>query len=268
MGASVSNAQAERQNRIAELVLRHTTVNIQALVEMFHVSAMTIHRDLDDLEQQGILRKVRGGATAQPTYLFESHLNYRLNSHLAEKQAIAAAALAHIEPGDAVMLDDSTTVLALAQKLLDTPHLTVITNFLSIVELLRPYRQFNLICLGGDYLFRHNSVAGDLCEQMIGYLRANTLFISFSAVDGGHAFHQEESIVRIKRAMVKSAARRILLVDHSKLGKQALREAVPLTDFDLVIVDAKADPEKVRSIRDLGVPVEIAPLDRQGDDSA
>ncbi len=267
MASLQNNAQTERQNRIAELVLRNSSVSIQDLAEQFKVSAMTIHRDLDDLEAQGILRKVRGGATAQPTYLFESHLNYRLNSHLEEKQAIAAAAFNHIEPGQAVMLDDSTTVLTLAHRLVSISHLTVITNFLSIVELLRPYRQINLISLGGDYLYRHNSVAGGLCEQMIGCLRVNTLFMSFSAVDGGHAFHQEEPIVRIKRAMVRSAARRILLVDHTKLGKQALREAVPLTDFDLVIVDSGADPEKIRSIQELGVPVEIAPLGQRGGDS-
>jgi DeoR/GlpR family transcriptional regulator of sugar metabolism len=260
MASPVYNTQAGRQNRIAEMVLRNTAVSIQDLVEMFHVSAMTIHRDLDELEQQGILRKVRGGATAQPTYLFESHLNYRLNSQIEEKQAIAAAALAHIEPGEAVMLDDSTTVLALARRLVEIPHLTVITNFLSIVEILRPYRQINLISLGGDYQFRHNSVAGALCEQMISCLRVNTLFMSFSAVGGGYAFHQEEPIVRVKRAMVKSALRRILLVDHTKLGKQALREAVPLTDFDLVIVDSQAEPDKIESIREMGIPVEIVPL--------
>lgn len=260
MRASTGSSQAGRLNQIAELVLRNASVSIQDLVDMFQVSKMTIHRDLDELEQQGILRKVRGGATAQPTYLFESHLNYRINTSKREKEAIAAAAYAHVEPGEAVMLDDSTTILALARKLVDISHLTVITNFLTTVDVLRSCRQINLISLGGDYLFRYNAVVGDLCEQMISSLRVNTLFMSSSAVADGYVFHQEEVIVRVKRAMIKSASRRILLVDHGKLGKQALREVAPITDFDIVIVDSGADPAQLDAIREHDVPVEIAPL--------
>ena len=260
MGSGNGNSQAVRLNQIAELVLRNASVNIQDLVEMFQVSKMTIHRDLDELEQQGILHKERGRATAQPTYLFESHLNYRINASKKEKEAIGTAAFAHVEPGDAVMLDDSTTILALARKLVDISHLTVITNFLTTVEIMRSCRQINLISLGGDYLFRYNAVAGDLCEQMINGLRVNTLFMSSSAVSDGYLFHQEEVIVRVKRAMIKSASRRILLVDHTKLGKQALREVAPITDFNLVIVDSGADPAEINAIREHGVPVEVAPL--------
>lgn len=260
MRSSNGSSQAGRLNQIAELVLRDTSVSIQDLVDMFQVSKMTIHRDLDELEQQGILRKVRGGATAQPTYLFESHLNYRINTSKREKEAIATAAYAHVEPGEAVMLDDSTTVLALARKLVDISHLTVITNFLTAVDVLRSCRQINLISLGGDYLYRYNAVVGDFCEQMISGLRVNTLFMSSSAVADGYVFHQEEVIVRVKRAMIKSASRRILLVDRGKLGKQALREVAPISDFDLVIVDAGVDAAQLDAIREHDVPVEIAPF--------
>jgi len=260
MNSFSGSTQAERHNLIAELVLKHTTVNIQELAEMFQVSAMTIHRDLDELEQQGVLRKVRGGATAQPTYLFESHLSYRMHSCQAEKEAIAQAALAYVEPGEAILLDDSTTILSFARRLVDISHLTVITNFFSNIEVLRGLRQINLICLGGDYMFRYNAVVGDLCESMIKGLRANTLFMSTSAVCDGDAFHQDEMIVRVKRAMIESASRRILMVDHAKLGKQALRQLVPLTVFDLVIVDSLSDPEEVEKIRDLGVKVQVVPV--------
>lgn len=264
MSSISGSSQSERHSLISELVLKHTTVNIQELAEMFQVSAMTIHRDLDELEQQGILRKVRGGATAQPTYLFESHLTYRMGASQEAKDAIATAALAYVEPGEAIILDDSTTILALAKKLADISHLTVITNFFSNIELLRANRQINLICLGGNYLFRYNASVGDLCEAMIKSVRANTVFMSSSAVSEGNTFHQEETIVRVKRAMIESAARRILMVDHTKLGKQALRQLVPLTVFDLVIVDSLSDPVEVDKIRELGVAVEVAPIQKQG----
>lgn len=259
MSTSIGGSQSERQHLITELVLKNTSVSIVELAEMFQVSAMTIHRDLDELEQQGILRKVRGGATAERTYQFESHLTYRLNACRREKEAMAAAALAYVEPGEAIILDDSTTILAFTHKLVNIPHLTVITNFFSNIEVLRTQKQINLIWLGGDCLFRYNAVVGDLCEATIRSVRANTLFMSSSAVSQGYTFHQDEKIIRVKQAMIESASRRILMVDHTKLGKLALRKLAPLTVFDLVIVDSHADPEEVEAIRELGVPVEVVP---------
>lgn len=93
------------------------SVTAGELAERFGVSLMTIHRDLDELERQGIVRKYRGGVTAQPSGVFESNVAYRMKSMQAAKDAIAAKAAALVEPGMAVMLDDSTTTLALARRL-------------------------------------------------------------------------------------------------------------------------------------------------------
>lgn len=256
--------QLARQNKIAELILRDAFISIPDLVEMFHVSSMTVHRDLAQLEQQGILRKVKGGATAEPSYLFESHFPYRVKARAEEKEAIATAALSYIEPGDVIMLDDSTTALTLAKHLPDFSHLTLITNLLPTINLLKSVTQLHLICLGGDYLPRHHAFVGSLCEEMIGNLRANTLFMSTSAVNGGFLFHQEENVVRIKRAMIRSSARRILLLDHTKLGKQALREIAPLSAFDLVIVDFNTPADKVKMLTDQSIPVKIAANPHEG----
>src|SRR5690242_19938951 len=108
---------ARRHERIAEMVLRQPFVAAKDLARLFDVSLMTIHRDLDELEHQGLLRKVRGGATPQPSSLFESNVRYRMTMAEAEKQALARFALGQIEPGQAVMLDESTTCLALARLL-------------------------------------------------------------------------------------------------------------------------------------------------------
>ena len=95
-------------------VLTQPFVAVKDLARMFDVSVMTIHRDLDELEVQGILRKVRGGATPQPSSIFESNARYRVTVARAEKQALAKFALTLIEPGHAVVVDDSTTGLTLA----------------------------------------------------------------------------------------------------------------------------------------------------------
>ena len=113
-GAPIRLAQALRHEWIAEIVLREDFVSLKDLAARLDVSLMTVHRDLDELERQGVLRKVRGGATPQPSSLFESNVRYRLTLAMTEKQALARAAIDQVESGHSVMIDESTTGLALA----------------------------------------------------------------------------------------------------------------------------------------------------------
>ena len=119
VGNGGERTQFQRQDRIAELVLQQPFVAAKDLAEGFGVSLMTIHRDLDELEARGVLRKVRGGATPQPSSLFESNMRYRLTLASEEKRLLARAALPLIEPGQAVLIDESTTGLTLARLLPD-----------------------------------------------------------------------------------------------------------------------------------------------------
>ena len=250
----------ERRERIAEYVLQRESVPARELAAHFDVSIMTVHRDLDELERQGVLRKSRGGATPQPSSLFESNVRYRLSAARAEKEAVARFALTLIEPGQAVLLDDATTTLALARLLPALAPITVITNYLATIQALHAASGVRLIALGGEYLPSHDSFTGVGCEAAIALLRADLFFMSTSAVSAGVAFHQEQEIVKVKRAMLAAATKRVLLVDHAKLGKTALHKLAPLTDFDLVVVDAGADDERLRELRDAKVPFEVAPL--------
>jgi DeoR/GlpR family transcriptional regulator of sugar metabolism len=260
-GRSGRNSRKEqRLEQITQYVLKKTSVRVQDLAETFHVSLMTAHRYLDDLEDRGIVRKVRGGATVQPSSLFESDVRYRLTQATREKEAIARQALSHVEPGASILMDDSTTTLMLARLIPTIPNVTVITNCLSIMREVNNAKGIQLIALGGTYLPRYDGFAGVLCEQAIASVRADVLFMSTSAVSSGIAFHQEEQMVKVKKAMMASAGRRILLVDHTKLGKVALHRLAPLGEFDLVIIDSDAKSETLRELQDAGARVEVAPL--------
>ncbi|MFC6016135.1 DeoR/GlpR family DNA-binding transcription regulator [Plantactinospora solaniradicis] len=250
---------AQRQVEIAEHVLQHGSVSATELAEMFHVSLMTIHRDLDELERQGVVRKFRGGVSAQPSSVFESNVSFRLRAAREEKLALARQARALIEPGMAVMLDDSTTTLEVARLLEDDAGpLTVITNFLETIKLLSGVRGVRLLALGGEYYPTHDSFLGVPCVEAIEALRVDLLFASTSAVSGGYAYHQEQEIVLVKRAMIRAAQRSVLMVDHTKLGRAALHRLAPLRDFDLVITDAKAPEETLSEMREHGVRYDIA----------
>jgi DeoR/GlpR family transcriptional regulator of sugar metabolism len=243
---------------MAEHVMRHGSASMAELAETFGVSVMTVHRDLDELEAQGMVRKYRGGASAQASSVFESNIAYRLTAQTAEKEAIARHVAGLIEPGGSVMLDDSTTALAVARHLGEVTPLTVVTNFLEAIKLLAPMPGISLLGLGGNYYPTHDSFLGVGCVDAIGAMNTDTVVVSTSAISESHAFHQEQEIVLVKRAMLAAGRRRILAVDHTKLDRVALLRVAPLDDFDVIVVDSRAPAEAVQRLRDRHHHVEIA----------
>jgi DeoR/GlpR family transcriptional regulator of sugar metabolism len=250
--------QAERQAWITQYILENGTLQVDELAERLAVSRMTIHRDLDELERQGVLRKVRNGATATPSSLFESDVRFRLAQQTLEKEAIARAALAYVEPGQAILLDEATTLLPLARRLPELAPLTVITNFLPILNELRLSKDIRLICLGGEYLPRFDTFTGLLCESGLAALHADLYFTSTTAVSNGIAYHPEQQIVSAKRAMMARTSCHYLLLDHTKFGKTALHQVARLSEFEAVIVDRNLPVAQIAELRQMGVTVEVA----------
>ncbi len=259
-GASGSrqNRQAARQRAITEAVMAEGAVRIEVLAERYGISHMTVHRDLDELEARGLLRKSRGVATALSTALVESSDVYRSSRELPEKEAIAHAALEFIEPGQAIMLDDSTTTLHLVSHLHAKKPLTVITNTLTIMNELKATNGITLLGLGGQYYNWCSAYMGRMTTTAISALRADLLVMSTSAITDDIAFHQTLETVDVKRAMFDAASTRILLADRTKFAKRALHAMLPLAEFDAIIVDYATDRDHVARLRRAGVNVVVA----------
>ncbi|NVN00506.1 DeoR/GlpR family DNA-binding transcription regulator [Arthrobacter sp. SDTb3-6] len=250
--------QLQRQRAIGEAVMAEGAIRIEQLAERFDISVMTVHRDLDELETSGLIRKNRGVATALSTALVESSDVYRSNRQLAEKEAIAQAGLKFVEPGQAIILDDSTTTLRLVPHLKDRTPLTVITNTLTVINDLSGTKGISLLALGGQYYNWCSAFMGRMTTEALSSLRCDVLFMSTSAITDDIAFHQTQETVDVKRAMFDAAAKRILLADHTKFEKRALHAMLSLERFDAVIVDADTDKEHIARLRDKGVKVHVA----------
>jgi DeoR/GlpR family transcriptional regulator of sugar metabolism len=240
--------------------MEHGSVAIKDLAELHEVSLITIHRDLDELERQGMIRKLRGYVTAQPSTLFESTVSYRLGVAKNEKEALSRFALTQIEPGQSIMLDDCTTTLPLARLLSQRAPVTVISNFRMTLKELSVTRNVNLISLGGEYCSNLDAYSGIVCERAIASLSADVLFTSAPAVSEGGVFHPLQNTVRVKRAMMDASARCIALLDHTKFGNRALHRIGHLQDFDLVVVDSGIDQSHLDELRECSVPFEVVPL--------
>jgi len=256
--------QLNRQRAIAELVIAKGTLRIEDLVRHFGVSAMTVRRDLDELESHGILRKSRGQATALASSLFESNTTFRLTHNRQAKEALARAALTQIRPGQTVMLDDSTTGVYLARLLPQRAPLTVVTNFFSVANELLREPAISLDILGGRYHSWCDAMLGSITIDDIRRLRVDTVVMSTSAVIDDVTYHHTQETDLLKRAMFDSAASRILYFDHSKFERRALYAHVELKDFDVVIVDSGTSAENLARLHDTGVNVVVAHLPDHG----
>lgn len=256
------NKAEERREEITNYVTKHGQVRIDDLVTHFGVSRMTIHRHIDQLAHQGVLRKLHGAVSVQPSGIYESTYRYRATVGRAEKEALARAAMDYIEAGQVIMLDDSTTAGAVAPLLLKIKPLTVITNSVSTATQLTNVDDLDFICLGGQYHRTYNAYIGIICERAISSVRADVLICSASAITGTTAFIQDQQIVGVKQAMMTASNKHILLIDHSKFDKLALHVFDELTSFDAVLVTDGISDTHAQQLERAGVHLRIVETPR------
>lgn len=248
----------ERKQAIINLLVESKAVDLDDLAERFAVSKMTIHRDLDDLEQAGVLRKVRGGATIDAGTQFESDFRFREQQESEAKLRMARAALDLVEPGMTVMVNDGSMAAVLGEMLLQKRPLTLITNNAAVIEKVKGESGLSLIALGGLYSPKFNAFLGVVTEEALSRLRCDIAFISTPAVSGELAYHMDDNVIRAKRAMIAAATRTCLLVNHQRFGRTALHVLAKLADFDVIITDCAPAPETLAELDQAGIALTIA----------
>ena len=251
---------ADRRDAIAEHISQVGYARLDEIAERFAISRMTVHRHVEALAKQGMVRKLHGAVTVQPSALYESAFRFRASVAVEEKRALANAALAYVEAGQAIMLDDSTTATMLADRLVEVAPLTVVTNSVAAAQTLQAVEEIDLISLGGSYNRIYHAYVGLVCEQAISRLCVHTLFLSASAAQGAQAYIQDQQIVRIKQAMMAVAQRRILMLDHHKFERVALHALGELSAFDIVLTTSELGPARVDALRKAGVAIEVVKL--------
>ncbi|GGG83340.1 DeoR family transcriptional regulator [Salipiger pallidus] len=248
----------DRRQRILDALVRDGAVQLDAMAEEFGVSRMTIHRDLDDLETEGLLRKIRGGATIEPGSQFESDFRFRHLQGQDLKQRMARAALSLVEPGMTVMVNDGSTATVLGAMLTEKRPLTVITNNDAVMEALKAEPGITIIALGGRFSTKYNAWVGRVTEAALGGLRADIAFVSTPAAGDGHVYHMDDDITRVKRRMLDGAARKVLLINHLRFGHTALHVLAPLAEFEAVVTDASPSAAVCTEIEAAGARLIVA----------
>jgi DeoR/GlpR family transcriptional regulator of sugar metabolism len=255
------NKREQRLDGIRSHLMTLGTASIEELTALTGVSRMTIHRDLDELEHRGVLHRTRGGASVEKTLLFEASVDYRLSLERRAKQAIAAYAATLVEPGQVLLLDDSTTSHTFLRALPPDLPVTIVSNFLPNLQVAATRANTHVIALGGDYQPSYQAFFGLLTENALATIHADVLVSSASALRGRSLFHQSQLVISTRRAMVESSASRLLLVDSSKISHTALYLYGSVEDYDHLIVDDRTDSETLAMLSELDVEVHVVEIE-------
>ncbi|MBN3507443.1 DeoR/GlpR family DNA-binding transcription regulator [Mycolicibacterium nivoides] len=250
----------ERRALIEERLRSDGEVDFASLAAMFEVSEMTIRRDIDVLESQGAVRRVRGGAIAYSHKAEEPAFGTRVESATAEKAHIATAAVELLEPHETVIIDSGSTALAVAHQIRGRGlGLTVITpSVLAALELVDEPNT-TVFLTGGRLRPGELSLIGSDAQATYRRYNCDTYIMGVAGVDAKRGltdYHSEESDV--KRAAMESADRVILAVDSSKLGRVQLINIAPLSAVNTIVTDGPQDDPVLDAARQQGIDVRVA----------
>jgi DeoR/GlpR family transcriptional regulator of sugar metabolism len=249
---------AERQLRIRQMFDTRDFVDSETLCRELDASESSVRRDLDILEEQGLLKRVYGGAVSVQfpqgrafDYAAES---VRLSE---EKSRIARLTAGLIEDGQTVILDGGSTVAAVARELA-SKSLHIVTNSLPIAESLESLRNIELTLTGGYLDPRLRVMLGPICEQMLSAIRADTVIMGIGGVTESGFTNNNTLVVGSEQKMIEVVSRVIIVADHTKFGRGGMIPVAPLTAAHLVVSDAGLSALHVDMLRDNGVEVLLA----------
>jgi DeoR/GlpR family transcriptional regulator of sugar metabolism len=247
----------ERRQRILAMLEHHAVVKVVPLAEFFDVSEGTIRNDLAALEEEKLLRRVRGGATTvrQDVALVDTRLS-RTSVNVESKRRIARWAADMIEDGDAIFLDASSTVLHMVPALQEYRRLTIVTNGLETARLIAESTPHTVILIGGTIGANANSVTGLLGADILKDLHVRIAFIS------GVGFTSEKGLTerdlaeaQLKQAMAVRADQVVALVDSSKFGKVGFAPCLSVSSLTTVVTDSQALAEDISQLQMANVSV-------------
>lgn len=229
-----------RKETIGKYIQEKGAVTVKELGALFpEVSLMTIHRDLEKLEREGVITRTRGGAIAvtQGSSPTEAKLEARMQTNMKAKREMAKKALKLIEPGSAIFMDAGTSSIALAQALPDM-DLNIFTTAPNVaIELSRLSAPTIHMCCGT--LNRLNqAVSGQSTLQMLQGINIALAFIGVSGYtdQGGFTCGKEDEML-VKKLMVERAGKKAILMDSSKCGKILPYTFGNVEDVDYIIGD-------------------------------
>ncbi|MBW7883256.1 MAG: DeoR/GlpR transcriptional regulator [Caldilineaceae bacterium] len=235
----------ERRERIIQVLREQDEVTVVELSQRLGVSEVTTRKDLQQLEEQGYLTRVRGGAVVSGRGQLELRFAARQQLALDEKRRIAARAVELIKPGNTIFLDGSTTAFQMTRLLRDMHNLTVITTGLYAALELSFAPDVTTIVVGGILRRRTSSLVDTLSPKLLRRLHVDVAFLSCRGFTADHGMMESDlREAQMKRAMAETAAQKIALIDQFKFDHLFVATSLLPEEIDLLIVDEGLSTEQ------------------------
>lgn len=250
---------SERHKAILESLRNSGSVDVGVLSQQLKVSAVTIRKDLDMLEEKKLLYRTHGGAIIADPYIATRKVSEKEKLHPELKRRIGQRAVELLSPQDALIIASGTTVQAFA-RCIPNMKMTVITSAMNVVMELLDKPDIEIIQLGG--IIRHSSasVVSEYAIRMLDNFACNKLFLGVDGIDpeyGLSTTHLQEA--SLNRMMIHSATKTIVLADSSKFGRRGFSKICDMSDIDHVITDSGTPAKMLDAMAERGVKVTVVP---------
>ena len=223
-----------RSEEILQLVNSRGVISVEELSEKTYASRSTIRRDLEKLEQQGLLRRHHGGAESvlslRPPQIIRRQRNQ------SAKSAVASKAAALIEPGSTIFIDASTTVQYMLPHLAAIDYLTVYTNGADTAMRLAEAK-IRTVCTGGELLSESLAYVGSAAEDTVRKIYFDAMFFSSAGFDDDVISDWSEGETELRRIVIEQSAKRYFLADHTKRGERYTHIVCRTNKLDKIICD-------------------------------
>jgi DeoR/GlpR family transcriptional regulator of sugar metabolism len=250
---------AQRREKIQEYLSVHKIARTSDLMGMLEASEATVRRDLEWLEQKGILERTHGGAILNQRVTFEQEYQQRLKNFPEEKKRIGKLAASLIEDGDIVFINSGTTATQVLQHIPHNPHITIFTNNVSaLVDIGDP--GFHLHLSGGEFQARSNSLAGRFALDNLGLVFANKAILGVDGISLKHGCtvptNPEAEVVRKMIEHTKGPV--IIVTDHSKWGTVSNFPVATMDEVDKLVTDEGLGRSSIKDLSAYSVEVLVA----------
>jgi len=247
----------ERHQFIIKQIKKNGHVSVVDLCEELKVSSVTIRKDLQFLEDEGMVFRTHGGATNINPYQKDRTINEKALLYSEAKRCIGVAAAKLVEPNDSIIIASGTTMQYFAREIVPQERLTVITSAINVTMELIKHESVDIIQLGGPVRKTSSSITGRYAEDLLGDFFCSKLFIGVDGIDaefGITTTNAQEAL--LNRRMMESAHKVIVLADASKFDRKSLGKISSLSKVDMIISDGI--PVKYQQLCDnLGIEYKI-----------
>jgi DeoR family transcriptional regulator of aga operon len=252
---------ASRTERILRELQQAGSISVEQLCALLDVSVATVRRDLQDLEDKGLLRRTHGGAVSIEPLFYEpfrhdSSFQVQIERHAEEKRRIALAAADLVQDGETIALTAGTTTTEVVRSIRNRRGVTVVTSTINVAMELTKRTDLEVFVTGGFLRGDWFSLVGPAAGHAMSQINVDKVFLGVNGIDAQKGLTSANSgEAAINRIMVEQAKQRIAVADHSKLGVVATYRFCHASEISVLITDTEASDEAVHSFERIGIEV-------------